>query len=370
MATNPDEDKWEHSDSPEEEEEALSLCDLPVNLIEEEIQSRKEEEACRPETEIIQEDFNFGKWDDSEMCAADDIFFDGQILPFRLSVSSESGIGPNNCCKQDSLNRNRCLSRSESIDHGSTAGFTSFSSRSSSSRSQLSSTSTNSSSVNTTSSRISKPRFQNQFHAHPSPKPQIRLSNNSLGNAATNKSRKSSTVWDIFRLGLVRAPEIELQDLKTRTSVSRNSSSSSSNSNSNIKVSGNSSSSEGKKMEKQNQKQRKQSFSEKRSSGSLLSGCSCTVSAVKPVPLNIIIIKSSSSSTGKNSAKDKSQEILESTTKEKKVQVKNNKKKIVEKQQQKPQGKQTMSRHRTFEWIKELSSHATFLDHEEGRLDS
>ncbi|KAJ9170599.1 hypothetical protein P3X46_018696 [Hevea brasiliensis] len=372
MERNSAEETWEysnfHKEEEEEEEEALSLCDLPVNLIKAETQSSKD---GAQETEASQEDFDFVPWGgslstSSEMCAADDIFFQGQILPFRLSVSSESGL---NKLRQDSLNPSRSLSRSESMDRGSIGGFTSFSSRSSSSRSQFSSSSTSSL---TTSTRISKPRIQNQLHTHPSPKPQIRLSSTSLGNAGSNRNRKS-TIWDFFRLGLVRTPEIELQDLKVRTSVSRNSSSSSSNSNSSIRISSNSrgriSSSKSQSQGENMEKQRKQSFLEKRSGG-LLSGCSCTASAVKSVPLNIIIIKSSNSGGNSNNDKSKEKDSAEDMPQELKIKYKN---KVVEKQQQqklKQQGKQAMSSRRTFEWIKELS-HASFLvDHEEEGLDS
>lgn len=372
MARDSAEEKWEHSDFVQEEEqeedEALSLCDLPDNLIKEENESSNKEEAQATVDETNQEDFDFGPWGGSlstksEMCAADDIFFQGQILPLRLSVSSESGA---NKVKQDSsLNPSRCVSRSESMDHNSVGGFTSFSSRSSSSRSSHYSSSSTSSSVATAITRISKPRIQSQyFHSHPSPKPQIRLSSTSLGsNAGSNRNRNSS-VWEFFRLGLVRTPEIELQDLKVRSSVSRNSSSSSSNSNPSVKNiskinSSNRSSIKfdschsGKNMEKQ----RKQSFLEK--GGGLLSGCSCSVSAAKPVPFNIIFIKSGNSTENSNNDKNEKRGSIEEKLQELKM-----KKRMVQKQQQQQQGKQAMSRHRTFEWIKELS-HASYLDHEE-----
>ncbi|KDP32040.1 hypothetical protein JCGZ_12501 [Jatropha curcas] len=362
MARN-EEGKWENSEE-EEEVEALSLCDLPINLIKEE-----NHQLRREETEANQEDFDFSQFGrsvstKSEMCAADDIFFQGQILPFRLSISSESGTYKSS---QDSLkNPIKCFSRSESLDHG----FTSFSSRSSSSRSQFSSTSTTSSVKKSPRISISKqPRsiIQNQFHTHPSPKPQIRLS--TKGNTGNNRNSRKSTVWDIFRLGVVRTPEIELQDLKVRASVSRNSSSNSSNSNSSIKIS---SKGNQEKMEKQ-KKRCKQRFLDKKSG--LLSGCSCTVSAVKPVPLNVLNIKSGNNSTGSinDSKNEKSKERgstkAEQKLQEMKIKKKKKKKKMTEKQQQ--QGKQVMSRHRTFEWIKELS-HDSFLDHEEEKegLDS
>lgn len=376
MATSSAEEKREHSDfstqeEEDQEEEALSLCDLPVNRMKEENNQSSRNQEAHQGTETNQEDFDFGPWGGdgylskkSDMCAADDIFFQGQILPLRLSVSSESGV---NKFKNDtSLNPCHCLSRSESMDHNSLGGLTSYSSRSSSSRSHYSSSSTSTSSA-IASTRMIKPIIQNQFLTHPSPKPQIRLSSTSLGNAACNRPRNSS-FWDLFRLGLIRTPEIELQDLKVRNSVSRNSSSSSSKSNSSIKKCGkinvsSDSSKSGckiKNMSRHNsndcaknmEKRRKQSLLQKREG--LLSGCSCSVSAVKPFPLKSSNDRSRSAGNGNN---DKS----ERGSTEEKLQELKMKKRMVQKQQE---GKQAMSRHRTFEWIKDLS-HATYLDHEE-----
>ncbi|KAJ0097673.1 hypothetical protein Patl1_28571 [Pistacia atlantica] len=177
------------------------------------------------------------------MCAADDVFFKGQILPLRFSVSSESGLTR---LIQHDLSHNSvtsCLSRSESMDHLSSVDrLTSLnSSRSSSSSSR----SHNSSSTTTTITKNSKPRIiRNQFHTYPSPKPQIRVSASQLRRNTSGNRGQKSTVWDFFRLGLVRTPEIELQDLKVRNNniankscVSRNSSSgSSSNSNSSSSI--------------------------------------------------------------------------------------------------------------------------------------
>ncbi|KAJ4826648.1 hypothetical protein Tsubulata_001525, partial [Turnera subulata] len=286
-------DKWEHSGSAsdqEEEEEALSLCDLPVNFIEEEINNNQEinnqsgKEEIDEETGTNQEEFNFGPFcgggcvsTDSEMCAAEDVFFQGQILPLRLSVSSETGHYK---FKQDtSLNPSRSVSRSESMDHNF------FSSRSSSCRSHYSSSSTSTSNSNSIATPIrttsSKPRVQNQFrYSLPSPKPQIRLSNASKGNAASNRTRSSSI---------------------------------------------------------------------------------CSVGAAEPVPVNIVIMKDSNSpGNGNNEKAERGCSVDEKLLLELKMK---------KRMEQKQQGKQAMSRHRTFEWIKELS-HASYLDHEEEKRAS
>jgi hypothetical protein len=378
MATSSAEEKREHSDfstqeEEDQEEEALSLCDLPVNRMKEENNQSSRNQEAHQGTETNQEDFDFGPWGGdgylskkSDMCAADDIFFQGQILPLRLSFSSESGV--NKFESDSSLNPSHCLSRSASTDHNSIGVFTTFSGMSSSSRSHYSSSSNNTSSA-ISSTRMIKPKLQNQFLTHRSPKPQIRLSSTSLGNAACNRPRNSS-FWDFFRLGLIRTPEIELQDLKVRNSVSRNSSSSSSKSNSSIKKCGkinvsSDSSKSGckiKNMSRHNsndcgknmEKRRKQSLLQKREG--LLSGCSCSVSAVKPFPLKSSNHRSRSTGNGNN---DKS----ERGSTEEKLQELKMKRRIVKKQLMQQQGKQAMSRHRTFEWIKELP-HATYLDHQ------
>ncbi|KAJ8769278.1 hypothetical protein K2173_002482 [Erythroxylum novogranatense] len=351
-----DDEKWENSKScrhevgEEEEEEALSLCDLPVNWINDGGRSSKEE---APGTESNQ-DFDFSPWDvcqstESEMCAADDIFFQGQILPLRLSLSSECNF--NKFSKLDSFKPSRSISRSESMDHYSLVWSTSFSSRSSSSRSHKSSSS-NGSSV-AIKARVPKPRVSNQFLCHhQSPRPQIRLPISQLGGNPASYSTRKSSVWNILRRGLVRTPEMELQDLKVRNSaISRNSSSSSSSSNSNghnnfsqIDVNDSSVKPCNSSQEKNLKKQRL--ISDKRRG--LLSGCSCSVSVIKPAALNALIIRNSNSSTG-NHVHNHVREPTDEKQKHLKIKIKNEKK-----MEGKQEGKQAMARHRTYEWIKEL----------------
>ncbi|XP_022752077.1 nuclear transcription factor Y subunit alpha-like [Durio zibethinus] len=374
-----DEEKWEA----EEEEEALSLCDLPVNLIEEEnqVQPRNEEDG---ESQAIktEEDFNFGSWGGSlstepEMCSADEVFFKGQILPLRLSVSSDSGLTR---CRQDSQNTSRCLSRSESMDHGSLSRFTSVSSssRSSSTRSSHYSASSNNSSTVTArnfnsitnsssnSNTKSKPiKIRNNFNTHPSPKPQIRLSKTRPVNVSSRNQK--SSMWDFFRLGLVRAPELGLQDLKVRSnnnngnrnSVSRNSSCNSSNSSSSTKNSTSKIVSNSGTEVAKNQLDLNKGFLEKRIG--LFGGCKCSVNAVETVPLNnTVVIKSN-----KNNEKKKAMLhfAMEAKKKKKLLQELKINKKMKQKEKKKQEGKQALSRHRTFEWLKELSvSHASYVD--------
>ncbi|KAE8707030.1 putative Late embryoproteinsis abundant protein group 8 protein [Hibiscus syriacus] len=328
-----DEEKWE---AEEEEEESLSLCDLAVNLIKEENQLVEEDDGEQTQTSKTEDDFNFGSWGGflsikPEMCAADEVFFKGRILPLHHSVSSDSAMMG---FRQDSHNTSECLSRSKSMDHGSLSRFTS-----------VSSSSTRCSHYSTSSSNA-KPeaiKIRNNFNTHPSPKPQIRLSKTRTPNA--NSRNQRSSIWEFFRLGLFRSPELELQDLKlhsssnnnngNRTSVSRNSSCNSSNNSSSTKnvVVNNG----GAKFPK-NQQDLNGGFLEKRMG--LLSGCTCSVNAVETVPLNNVVVVTK---RNKNSEKDKA--------------ITSHAAAIEEKMKK----KQTLSRHRTFEWIKELS-HASYVD--------
>ncbi|XP_068653882.1 uncharacterized protein [Aristolochia californica] len=164
-------------------DEALSLSDLPV--------AAGSGCAVLKESQPLEtEDFEFALWGgvmSTEMCAAEDVFYQGRILPLRPSVSSDAG------------NRSDSGSRSESMDRSSSWGFNS--SRSSSS-----------------SSCRSDARASNTFYAHPSPKPQ-------LGSQAryrtVGSSCRKSNGWGVLRLGLVKPPEIELQDLRQRRSMKK-----------------------------------------------------------------------------------------------------------------------------------------------------
>lgn len=320
----------------EEDEEALSLSDLPIDEEKNHHQSIKE----TPKQPFIdsQEEFNFCSSlgdscvsKESEMCVADEVFFQGQILPLRHSLSSASDSGLITKLQSDiSRQTSRSISRSESMDHCYSIGFTSLSSRSSSINSHHSSSSGSSGNLGTTPGSKPKPRpkIRNQFqYSHPSPKPQIHSSNikNGINN---NSNRNSSTIWSIFRVGLVTTPEIAMQDLKFRTKVkrfgSRNSASSISSSlssSSNCRII---------RAEKE-QKQQKKFFDK---NGVLFSGCKCSSNAVVgPIP---------SRASEKNVIRE-SCSVNESHAQN-------------EEEKEKPKAtKQSLSRHRTFEWLKQLS---------------
>ncbi|KAG4933405.1 hypothetical protein JHK87_047407 [Glycine soja] len=372
MATNILQAKWNHhseededhkdneqqeEEEEEEEDEALSLCDLPINLED----PPGNQEHSRP-NETSQEEFNFRLWrapfnKEPEMCAADEVFFKGQILPLRVSFSSEAGLLAT--VSQSQQHYGKQFVRSESLDRNSSDyRSSSNSSRSSSLRSQNSSTSTSTSSTTTnTTIPKSKHKIRNQFHTHPSPKPQLRAS------APThNQGRKSTSAWGIFRLGVVPAPEIGLQDLKVRNRncvvVSRNSSNSNSNNNNNSSKSVKTSNRNNKKGSSNYNNVLKQLVGK---GGGLLSGCDCSFETVQPN--NIVMIKGGNGNGNSGGGTAKSTNMTESTThaaKEKVVEFKKHK--------QQKQGKKVTSRRRTFEWIKEL--HASQPDDEEALLSN
>lgn len=177
-----------------DDDEALSLCDLPI-IHHQSTQDNEEHATPRSVPLQSQDDLDFdfcSLFKESQISAADEIFFQGQILPFRRCITSTNRILQYNS-----------IPRSQSMNPY-------FSGRSSSHRS---STSSGSSAVD--------PKQRNQFHSHPSPSPKI-LRKHQQQQIITSKTRncvKKSWSWSVFRLGLIAAqPEIAFRDLKTRWS--------------------------------------------------------------------------------------------------------------------------------------------------------
>lgn len=287
------------------------------------------QEAESQDTNETQQEFDFRLWSgpfwkDSEMCDADEVFFQGQILPLH------------------GQRLKRCVSMSES-DYFSN-----------SLRSLNSSNSTKFTKV------ASKDTAQNRFHTHPSPKPQLRVPIPFPRRQACNSRnvvgiRKSST-WELFRLGVVATPEIELRDLKlrgTKNCVSRNNSSTSNSSNSNSSNSGTTKS--GKSSTSSNTHYKDKSnhglmqFVGKSSVG-FLSGCKCSI---ETEPLNTTVLIKSGTIKGTNRTESETHAVKEKVVFELKKQKEKEK-----------QGKKEMSRRRTFEWLEELS-HASYTDDDE-----
>ncbi|CAH8329792.1 unnamed protein product [Eruca vesicaria subsp. sativa] len=169
----------------QEEEEEDEVYDLPVNSSNEKVQFRKQSKAEEEEEEFeFETGSSFRLGSDScepapEMSTAEDLFFQGKILPFRPGS-------------------NRLIYRSESVDFYRTG-------------------------IN------SSGKFKNNYIDYTQPSPQTHIIRRSSSmTARVNhpiRNSKSSSIWDFLRLGLVRTPEIELRTAKS--SVSRNSSCSS-----------------------------------------------------------------------------------------------------------------------------------------------
>ncbi|KAI3699548.1 hypothetical protein L2E82_43943 [Cichorium intybus] len=260
----------QNDDVEEEQEEALSLCDLATS-------KHDNPEATHPKEPFSDEDFDFSSagttLPESKMCSADELFFRGKILPFKHPVNLPFGF-------------------MNSFSGSEPASV--VSSRSSSTRSNNSGTSGSS---NTSGSEFtgSKPtiRNRNQFHSHPSPTPQIRT------RSGRHSNPKTSSKWSFLQLGVMKAQEIGLEDLKNRSQRSHGSS-----------------------MKDQDQKKKKMKIS-------FLGGCTCTIE--NTVCSRIPMVKP----TGLKEEETKSRVSKESNVGR--------------------STKHAVSSHRTSEWLKQLS---------------
>ncbi|KAL4582186.1 hypothetical protein LXL04_006728 [Taraxacum kok-saghyz] len=278
----------------EDEEETLSLCDLPTNDQQLEINSKKEEENS--------EDFEFGVCygaaaclSPENMCNAEEVFFEGQILPLRHSVSSDTpGI-------------TRIINRSSSMSAVSSI--------------------INRNDPRTIRSNGNKYRIRNQFHSHPSPSPQIRTQS---FRTLSHSHQKTSSLWSFLQVGLLKPQEIGLSDLKNRSKRfgSHNSSSSSNSSSMNSTID---------QYPNQNQNQNQKRILKKnlkKKQRLFFSGCKCSADSIE--------------STVKET------NLKKMTTKEENiVQLQNSQ--VSEESKIIGERKRAASRHRTFEWLKQLS---------------
>lgn len=335
MEPNTTQEKLEQLNEEEvdaDEEEALSFCDLPINMIGDDDKSSKLLDS--PITEA-QEEFDFSTWGglsskESEMCAADEIFFEGQILPLRRSLSTT-------CFQRHGQQFNWC--ESEPLNHVSLSAFQSNSSRSSSLKSDQNSSGSSCSTTTISTRRIPEPRAQDQFHTHPIPTPKISVTvprQTSFG----NHGRKVLALG-FFHLSVVPASEIgmKIQKLMARSTDSasankkranRNSRSSSSNTNKSVKMS----------CSPDHSSERKHFFKHfgGKSSG-LWRGCKYSVETAQS---DMVIIKGETKST--NNIESTKARAMEEKVLELKRQSHKQK-----------QEKKNMSHRRTSEWIKELS---------------
>ncbi|KAM5576723.1 putative membrane-associated kinase regulator 1 [Rosa sericea] len=359
------------SSSSEQLEEDLSLSDLPHNFIK---PDRNHSTSTKPDSGKVieaEEEFDFGSsmrgssfLADTTMCAADELFFKGQILPLRLSVSSDSGLTKPNPALRLSVSGSESMDRHvpcymsgfKSISHCRSSSCSSTRISPNSSRSN--SNSSSSTATTNTSIANSKPRVvpvRNQFYTQPSPKPQIHISNGGrLEKVGSRPSKKSSSIWDFFRLGLVRTPEQNLNKVlrsnsarvnSTRISVSRNSSVNSNNStsfsttnNKTTSTVANGTISDG---DKNNVTNTTAALNSEKSPQRFFSGCKCSFEAVAS---NAVVPKNSFAIFSEATHEKKADKVAADLKMKKK-------KKNGSKQKQL---KQDMSHHRTYEWLKGL----------------
>lgn len=362
-----------YEDHDHNDEEALSLCDFPVSAGNED----QENEETNPtvEGDGFDFDFDFGSLIgsipalESDMCAADEVFSGGQMLPFRHSVSSEVGLS--------GFRIPRSVSRSESMDRAK-FGSRSSSSRSSSTRSHQSTTSTSTSNSSYHSSNnpsnsmkakaIPKPKARNQFHSYPSPKPQIRASSARLS-TSTPPSGSKSTMWQVLRLGLIRTPELELQGRTSNYNKTFNKCTirNTNNNNSNNKVINNNDPVIGYKIGDLvvEMKRRNNEFMSEDSrnirSGGIFKSCKCSVGAIEPLPTRVRGDFNRPKKAIGGQKMSLANQVLneDKVLAQKKQEQQHHQKNRVHKQLR--QGKQATSHHRTFEWLRDLS-HSSVLN--------
>ncbi|KAI3669765.1 hypothetical protein L6452_41158 [Arctium lappa] len=297
MATIHYNDNWvqfnshqNHCFEEDEEEEVLSLCDLPTNDLQIDTNPKKQDHDT--------EDFEFGSrhhaaaaLSPENMCNADDVFFQGQILPLRHSVSSDEFT--------------RKINRSASMSFVNT--------RSTRPESDPNPTRSNGYKY--------KPRTRNQFHSHPSPSPQIRTRS---FRTLSHSNSKTSSLWSFLQVGLLKPQEIGLSDLKNRSkrfgSHNSNSSSTSSSMNSTIEQNQN-------QNQNQNKIEQNHRKNTKKKQKLLFSGCKCSAVSIESTRKDTI------------EKKKKIRTIEENGISTMMI----------------GEGKQAVSRHRTFEWLKQLS---------------
>ncbi|KAK9067016.1 hypothetical protein SSX86_014340 [Deinandra increscens subsp. villosa] len=304
---------FENDNEEEEEEEALSLCDLPTNDFQIDTNSKNENNDT--------EDFQFGSHhggaaflSPENMCNADEVFFQGQILPLRHSVSSET-LGPTrkiNRSASMSVVSTRTSSKNDprtirSNEYGYGYGY--------------------------------KPKIRNRFHSHPSPSPQIRTQS---FRSLPHSNAKTSSLWSFLQVGLVKPQEIGLSDLKNRSKRFGSHNSNSSSTSSSMNSTNDQNVNQNQNQNHQNIKIKHPRKNTKKKQRLFFGGCKCSAVSIDRTTIKETVPKKAATKT-----KTKTKEE-ESVLDLRKLQVTKESTMIGE-------GKQTASRHRTFEWLKQLS---------------
>ncbi|WOL14148.1 hypothetical protein Cni_G22928 [Canna indica] len=144
----------------------------------------------------------------ASMCAADEVFFRGQILPLQLLPS----VGSDNSVSVFGRGVSRCVSPTTTTTAVSSPGFAA--NRSSSSCVSRNHSSNDARSISTACERS----LSNHLYAHPSPTP--RIGNAKKRSTGRRSASSAPSGWGFFRLGVVGAAEMGLYDLNSWRSKS------------------------------------------------------------------------------------------------------------------------------------------------------
>lgn len=191
----------------EEAEEALSLCDLPLDNEAQEFHdlSAKFLTARRSSSEFFE--FFSDHSSDSFMCSAEDIIVCGKLIPFKENTRTTHAPKPSSNPKNDHQKKQTAFRRrSESL-----SGLQSTVTRSSSTKNKI---------MMTNSRSLDYRKLQRQS-SMVSPVPEMER-NSSVRSVGSSKSDKKSTStgkpkWSFLLFGIVKFPaEMDLSDIKSR----------------------------------------------------------------------------------------------------------------------------------------------------------
>ncbi|XVE79994.1 hypothetical protein DITRI_Ditri14bG0102900 [Diplodiscus trichospermus] len=186
----------------EEAEEALSLCDLPLDLDtnsnprNDHLEKSSHPQSRRSSSEATPEFFEFLSDLSSDMCPADDIIFCGKLIPLKHQTINSFRTWEDNPLGKS---KNHVLrKRSESL-------------------SELCSSSINRSNSNKNSTRLLRNSRSLDYQKLRRSDMERNPSTRSLEKAEVSPKKAVKPRWYIFMFGMVKfPPEMELKDIKSR----------------------------------------------------------------------------------------------------------------------------------------------------------
>lgn len=181
-----DRDQWVTFDSDSGSDEALSLSDLPVSRPGD--AGPKEESGAASPAKDDQFEFRIlagGGRSSADMCAAEDVFFHGQLLPLGRTQPAYRSDSTASLSSDSSASVSRSLSSNSCGSSSDAAAPSLFRLRSSS------------------------------FFSFPSPDPRVKSAGKNGGGRRSTGSAPP-VGWGLFRLGVAMAPEMEMSDMRVR----------------------------------------------------------------------------------------------------------------------------------------------------------